>query len=109
MVGLAVTPSRPAADRDGQRSSVEGPPFAVNKEVALVARTDGIRQELHDWLRLLESISEVRPDQLSHKVGALAALHSLLRRSPKLESFVIAPSSERTSCSNSEPVRPRAA
>jgi len=71
MLGLAVIP-RPTADRDGQRSSVEGPPFTVRKEVALVARTDGIRQELHDRLRLLEIISEVRPDQLSHKFGALA-------------------------------------
>src|SRR5262245_9842056 len=72
MLGLPVIPSRPAADRDGQRSSVEGPPFTVRKEVALVARTDGFRQELHDRLRLLEIISEVRPDQLSHKCGALA-------------------------------------
>src|SRR5262245_57826742 len=72
MLGLPVIPSRPAADRDGQRSSVEGPPFTVRKEVALVARTDGFRQELHDRLRLLEIFSEVRPDPLSHKFGALA-------------------------------------
>src|ERR1700738_1858423 len=72
MLGLAVIPSRPAADRDGQRSSVEGPPFTVSKEVALVTRTDGIRQELHDRLRLLEIISEVRLDQLSHTFRALA-------------------------------------
>jgi hypothetical protein len=43
MLGLAVIPSRLAADRDGQRSGVEAPPFTVSKEVALVARTDGIR------------------------------------------------------------------
>jgi hypothetical protein len=43
MLGLAVIPSRPAADRDGQRSSVEAPPFTVSKEVTPVARTDGIR------------------------------------------------------------------
>jgi hypothetical protein len=55
-----------------QRSSVEGPPFTVSKEVALVTRTDGIRQELHDRLRLLEIISEVRLDQLSHTFRALA-------------------------------------
>jgi hypothetical protein len=43
MLGLAVIPLRLAADRDGQRSGVEAPPFTVSKEVALVARTDGIR------------------------------------------------------------------
>jgi hypothetical protein len=72
MLGLAVIPSRPAADRDGQRSSVEGPPFTVSKEVALVTRTDAIRQELDDRLRLLEIISEVRLDQLGNTFRALA-------------------------------------
>ena len=43
MLGLVIIPSHPAADRDGQRSSVEAPPFTVSKYVALVARTDGIR------------------------------------------------------------------
>jgi hypothetical protein len=73
MLGPAVIPSRPAADRDGQGSSVEGPPFTVSKEVALVARTDGIRQELHDRLRLLEIISKVPLDQLGHAFWALAS------------------------------------
>jgi hypothetical protein len=72
ILGLAVIPSRPAADRHGKRSSVEGPPFTVSKKVALVARTDGIRQELHDRLRLLEIISEVRPDQSGYTFRALA-------------------------------------
>jgi hypothetical protein len=74
MLGLAVIPSRPTAERDGQRSGVESAPFTVSKEVALVARTDGIRQELHDRLRLLETISEVRPDQFGHTFRALASL-----------------------------------
>jgi hypothetical protein len=72
MLGLAVIPSRPAADRDGQRSSVEAPPFTASKEVSPVARTDGIRYELCDRLRLLEIISEVPLHQLRHAFGALA-------------------------------------
>ena len=72
MLGLAVIPSRPAADRDGQRSSVEGPPFTVSN--ALVTRTDGIRQELDDRLRLLEIICEVRLDQLGPYVPGARGL-----------------------------------
>ena len=43
VLGLALTPSRPAADRNGQRSSIEAPSFTVSKEVAPITRTDSIR------------------------------------------------------------------
>src|SRR5262249_37188014 len=72
MLRLAILPSPPAADLDGQRSSVEAPPLAASKEVALIARTDGIRWQLHDRLCLSEIISEVRLNQLGHPFWALA-------------------------------------